>query len=233
METIFNPTDIRKSFIDRLNSISHALYGGLVNEHWHTGLNSLYGCEIEFYHFDYNDKNFGYSGNKPSRFSLANKVNNCIFKQNSDDFYRYSLDPLSLSETIEQQQLNQPSGSGNGITDSNNFNEWTNFMVEASIDYHAPTHKGIPDKDFINNNRGLSGFKIETDNSVTFQYDYERLKKKPVNLPPDYKSLNIIPSYLIQKDTPNDMFTVWYSNDNFKKDVLKKSFLELCTMKKI
>lgn len=233
METIFNPTDIRKSFIDRLDAISRELYDGLVVEDkWHTGLNSLYGCEIEFYHFDYNDKNFGY-GNKPSRFSLANKVNNCIFKQNSDDFYRYSLDPLSLSETIEQQQLNQPPDSGHGITDSNNFNEWTNFMVEASIDYHAPTHKGIPDKEFINNNRGLSGFKIETDDSATFQYDYERLKKNPVNLPPDYKSLNIIPSYEeIQKDTPNDMFTVWYSNDNFKKDVLKKSFLELCNDEK-
>ena len=238
METIFDPRNIRKSFIDRLDAISSDLYGGLVvKDKWHTGLNSLYGCEIEFYHFDYYDKSYD-TGNKPSRFSLGNKVNNCIFKQNSDDFYRYSLDPLSSTETIEQQQGNQPPGSGNGITNSSNFNEWTNFMVEVSKDYHAPTHKGIPERDLEKNNRGLSGFKIETDDSVTFNYRYNELKKNPSNLPPDYKKLGLGNEYLTDRDTDtdtdtdtenrlNDMFTVWYSNDNFKKDVLKKSFLEL------
>ncbi len=124
------------------------------------GINCKYGIELEFIACD-NDANH-------TRYSIGNRVNNCIVNQNSDSFFKYQFD-MNSQETIRNQQIAQnanPLPRRIQPTIRDTFNEWTNFLLEVSNHYHSHTHNGTPTA--LTSRRGQSGFKIEYDPGVHF-----------------------------------------------------------------
>lgn len=149
------------------------MYGGPPDYIINLGLNCRYGVELEFCHIDFIHREdeplpADVSGLVPysNRYILANKVNNCIYNQNTDEFKIYNLNPNNNFQTILAQQQQQGQGALiNGISNNvNNFNEWTNFMLEAGNIYHSSTHNGVPSGNF--HRREKSGAKIERDPGV-------------------------------------------------------------------
>jgi len=155
---------ILHSYREILNNFLQAIrqtypnIGGNDNDYsWDRGLNCNYGIELEFYHIN-NDQ-------KTSRYVLGNKINNCIFNQNHEFFYKFNFNPMS-QDTILTQQLTHiyPNPQPNAITRDQNFGQWTNAMTEVMSEYHASTHNGATMNN--TNHRGMSGFKIEKDGGV-------------------------------------------------------------------
>jgi hypothetical protein len=133
--------------------------------HVSNGLNCLYGVELEFLHIGISNIN------KPSSdLIIGNKVNNCIYNQNSSEFLKYNFDAMSPVPILGQQYLQNmtPLKGINSIQNNNNklpqYDQWSNFLLEVTKTYHSHTHSGIPFKN--NNSRGNSGSKIEVDGTV-------------------------------------------------------------------
>lgn len=105
----------------------------------HPALNSTYGIELEFF-------------SSANRYDLANRVNSCMFVQNSP-LWRGNYDVMTNVRDNRPISANNP----------NNFDEWSTFFIEASEGYHAQSIKG----DATCQNKGTAGSRIENDSSVT------------------------------------------------------------------
>jgi hypothetical protein len=137
-EDIETVNKIRRSFLLDIEAITPRQPSHL----HHPALNHRFGIELEFL-------------NSSSRFALANRVNSCMFKQNGR-WWRKNFNALD--------PINPDLPSGRPITSSNDeFDEWSGFFMEATLNYHAPSHKGIARCD----RQGNAGIRIETDVSVT------------------------------------------------------------------
>jgi hypothetical protein len=151
---------LREDFIHSyLFRISEVYNEGGVHRGIVYGLNCKYGIELEFQACDTEDNH--------TRYSIGNRINNCIVNQNSDDFYKYQFN-LNNAITIRNQQIAQDANPLPTIIDRRNadtFNEWTNFLLEVNDGYHSSTHNGTPS---LVPQRGQSGFKIEFDPGVRF-----------------------------------------------------------------
>ena len=172
---------LREDFIHNyLQRISAVYEEGLASEVYHYGLNCKYGVELEFQVSD---------GLTPqNRYTIGNKINNCIVNQNTDDFYKYQFD-MNNADTIRTQQQEQDlilSTTRIQPRLADDFNEWTNFLVEVSDSYHANTHAGTPTS--TEPKIGPSGFKIEMDPGVQFSVAPDRLRYN--RLPTDYLPVN-------------------------------------------
>jgi hypothetical protein len=196
---------IREVFCTYLSDITASLYPG--EYEWNTGLNCRYGIELEFYHIN-NDQ-------PTSRYVLGNKVNNCIFNQNSNDFFKYRFNPDHPTDTILTQQLAYNATTlPNSIGINTNMDEWSNFLTEVMSDYHAPTHIRSP---VSIADRGDSGFKIEEDPHVTFN-DIPPPNLSPTMGPAPNGYRDDIYYGLVMDGRNTDKLTIWKSDDNLYLD---------------
>lgn len=203
---LFFPS-LREVFCTYLSDITASLYPGEYT--WNTGLNCRYGIELEFYHIN-NDQ-------PTSRYVLGNKVNNCIFNQNTNDFFKYRFNPDHPTDNILTQQLAYNATTvTNSIGINTNMNEWSNFLTEVMSDYHAPTHISMP---LSVADRGDSGFKIEEDPNVTFNdIPHPDLGPPDMDIPDGY--IDDIYYGLTIDGRNTDKLTVWKSDNIYLDDVI-------------
>ena len=189
-----------------LDEIARITYGNVPPDYRaNLGLNCRYGVELEFCHIEFTAREVSPQPadvtrlvNYSNRYILANKVNNCIYNQNSNEFKIFNLNPSNNAQTIlaqqqQQQQVALTSAISNNVDD---FNEWTNFMLEVGNLYHANTHNGVPTA-FIDR-RGNSGVKIENDCGVG---------------PRDWFGGNYHAQLGIPVDFHNDQIALWYAGN--------------------
>lgn len=128
--------EIREQYIADLEAVEKRTSDHLQ----HPGLNHRYGLEIEFL-------------SSASRWTIANRVNSCMMKQN-DKWWRKNFNAL--------QPIRVEIGDRRPITDRDDFDEWSGFFLEASVDRHASGHQGEPNC----RRKGNAGLRIEYDVSV-------------------------------------------------------------------
>jgi hypothetical protein len=113
----------------------------------HPGLNMRYGIEIEFF-------------SSSNRFTLASRVNSCMFNQNFPGFWRKNYD----TQASDVHDINQRLGNPNKpIKYDEGFDQYSSFFLEAQQKYGGPSFKGLAKCD----RKGVGGFRIENDSSVT------------------------------------------------------------------
>ena len=115
----------------------------------HPQLNFRYGIELEFLA-------------SHNRFVIGNRINSCMFEQNSD-WWRRSFDPFSVIDPDRELAV-KPTD----IQVGPDFNQYSSFFFEVTSNHASKSHKGVPTCE----NRGTSGMRIENDGSVTLDIDY-------------------------------------------------------------
>jgi hypothetical protein len=117
------------------------------NDYYNYTLNYRYGIEMEFLSIK-------------NRFDLANRMNNCMFHQNHD-WWKNNFDAFNI---LKDGQNNLQQGNRMLTMNNNDFDEYSSFFTEASFEHGSKTHRGSHHC----NRRGIAGFRIELDPTVTF-----------------------------------------------------------------